>query len=353
MPGDQNFQYLFKNFLPDLDPKTQKKIVEGRHNFQGKVGRLVSERYKHGSEFLSFVHGSMEKIAEHPGEHTLRDLSEDAFDGMEAGFHIFSGKELPQTFKVGMEHLRTIEDLGFDAHENWTEGNFQALQRILQSAPVCPEYWLGIDRKQLSLSRPNEGVVATLVFRGFLYRLAVMEAIWVSMMRDNGKSMIAHCLMAGPERHLKQKKPLQRFFLSQFSSVFGGTLSISKIAENIGGYSKPASSQESHKRDFRRKLNAGHHFKVKDAHDILRNVLIPAAQERNLEFPEDTYWLTFFAARGFQKVCAAYEKEKASDPCWHAVLPEGLETLFCFYKKAYSHATQVVPVGETKTTFSG
>jgi len=234
------FRKLFGPNLLGLDDKTQRKILKGQHDFKGKVGRELFKGMEREGEFREHLQNEAEEMAalfEDEEQISLITLNNHVLDQFTKGFMLGAKGNGADEFLKAINHIKHLENQSIEAGKAFRQKDCQKLESIIQETQLPDEFWSGVTAEQLI---ENERLAFPLIFRGYLYTLAVVEAFILSGYDEITESQIVFGLLEKNNYLSGDLQPLQRFFSMVFYDQGNNKpRSINQIAEWIGERTKP------------------------------------------------------------------------------------------------------------------
>lgn len=170
------FRKLFGANLTDLDDKTQRKILKGQHDFKGKVGRELfkgMEREEELRDHLQHEAEALKALFQDSDQISTITLNNHLVDQFTKGFLIGAQGNGVDEFLRAMNQLKHLEGQSIAAGKAFREKDSEGLSKIIEMTRLPEEFWLGISAQKII---ENERSAYPLIFKGYLYTLAIVEA---------------------------------------------------------------------------------------------------------------------------------------------------------------------------------
>jgi len=378
--NDLLWNYFTNGKFHQFSSKTQQKIKQGDIPEGKDTEKRLLAVIEKGQQLLTFLRKRISKfnfLFPHRNEKiSWIEIDKYLRENIAEGFQLSNSLNLSE-FQNTFQHIERQTILSTDYCLALKKGDTAKANEIYRNRPLFPAYWDSIDNEAIIQAEGNHPHLTLLLFRGFLYHLALIEAFFLTTYPEDTPSQIIYYLLDAP--YCKDAcKPLQRFFHgTTYDIETGQYLSINDIGRLIG------------KRHLDIEIAKGKHKKLLNDKDplIAKTALTGLIEEKDntwtsdfvrdlsltkiskglrvpriypvdkakfyLEevrlqnrdpktYPYDLFWLTFFAARAFHHLWAVCEIKKDESPILDEILPNGVTGLMEFYRPAFDYAGKVV-----------
>ncbi len=378
---------LFKGEFSKLERKTKKKVKRGDIPINGFTeNRLIRDNAR-ASEFIA-LRRELKNDEDRLWEEKQGNINVEEFNlfHLETALKVFSdgGREPSPELLNALNYFETLTELSLKISQWYKNDEFEEIEKHLAHTPPFEEYWEGVSFDDI---RNDDGVHLiknTLRLRGFLYQLALVEALVLTSYFENPSSQIVTALIRAT--HCDEKRnPMQRFVLAlAFYPEKGNRPTIKEIAckiglrkleidlqngeassddrelfEAINGPDKPtakAAQGALKKKEESWRIKFHNALKPTKTNSKRKRVvnIYPAHEAKFMldelilkkpnsgDFPIDVYWVVFLAARAFNNLWGEYEIEKGTNHILQQILPEGVSSFLNFYETAFNHAIKVI-----------